>query len=81
MPAPSCAVGITKDLQPVIFEINEMPWTGHTAPQIQPIVKDSWRDLLTMVAADLSRDAKVAISDREAYEMGHRGGWKRLRPL
>ena len=70
-------VGISEAMKPVIFEINDAPWTSEEAPEITPICRNSHDDLFQMLALDQPRDVRAAL-DREQYERAHLGGWLRL---
>lgn len=71
-------LGITDQMRPVLFEINEAPWTSEEAKQVTPICKDSHRELFRMMALDRPREVRASI-DRETYEAQHLGNWVRLR--
>ena len=69
-------IGITKEGNIAIFEINEFPFVNDNLLVSKKIVKDSHMELFEMIGLDqppVYRDI-----ERAKYEAAHTGSWKRL---
>jgi hypothetical protein len=70
-------LGVTPELDPVIYEINDGPWANEDVGEVKKVCMQSQEDLLRMIALDQSRQVR-ATRNKEEYEKAHLGGWIKL---